>query len=130
MGAIDMLLINHDLIAKGFKEILGIKEYLLVFDQDSNIICALYDMDSCRTVVEEYLKRQGLDRTLVKFEKKSIKNKAEELKEILQHKVVILDGELTLYKHVAEKAKDYDIQGYDGKMPKYGINKYTTMAKK
>lgn len=131
MGVIDMFLINHENIMKGFEVVLGIKNYLLVKDKEDSLICATYDIDAGRALAEEYLKRQGLEKTLVKFEKKSIKNKNEQIEEICMHKIVLLDKELVLYKDVEKKAKEYVIDGYDGKLPiKYKINKYTTVSKK
>lgn len=126
MGVIDSYLMNHDAIEKGFKAIIGINEYLLVTDANGNFVCLSYDMDSCRTIIEEYLKRQNLDKTLMKFEVKSLKNKDEILKDIIKYKIVLLDGELVLYKDVEKKALEFNIKGFTGKFPKFGINRYTT----
>lgn len=130
MGAIDMFLINHESITKGFKEVLGIRDYLLVLDKKDSLICATYGTDACRKLAEEYLRRKGLDKTIVKFETKSLKRNNEQLIDILNHKLVLLDGEITTYKEVDKKAKEYIINGYDSKLPtKYRIDKYKTVSK-
>ncbi|QZY56136.1 hypothetical protein [Crassaminicella profunda] len=122
---------NPKEIEAGFKEVFGLNnKYLLVKDKEDNLICVSYEGDYCRALAEEYLKRQGLDKTLVKFETKSIKNKDEQLKEIIKYKIVALDKELVLYKDVEKKAEEYVIKGYTGKFPKYGTNDYTTVSKK
>ncbi|MCY6485518.1 hypothetical protein OW763_14380 [Clostridium aestuarii] len=128
--AIGTFLQNPHAIEDGFKEVLGIKKYLLVKDKEDNLICVSYDLDVGRALVEKYLKQQGLDKTLVKFETKSIKNKDEQLKEIIKYKIVILDEEIAIYKDVEKKAQEYVVDGYDGNLPlKYEMNNYTTVSK-
>lgn len=122
---------NPKSIEDGFKEVIGIKKYLLVKDKEDNLICVSYDGDICRQIVEKYLEAQGLDKTLVKFETKSIKKKDEQLKEIIKYKIVILDEKFAIYKDVEKKAKEYVIDGYNGKLPiKDELNKYITVSKK
>ena len=121
---------NPKAIEDGFNKIFNGEKYLLVKDKEDNLICVSYDVEEFRVLAEEYLKRQGLDKTLVKFETKSIKNKDEQLKEIIKYKIVVLDKELVLYKDVEKKAQEYIIKGYNGKFPKYGTVEYTTVSKK
>jgi len=124
MGVLDMFLNNHDLIGKGFNEIRGIRKYIVVTNEEGKTICFLYDIDGCRDVIEKYLKENDFDKTIVKFDTKSIKNKDEELEELMPYKLVLLDMKLVLYKDIELKAKEYEIKGYTGKRPKFGINKY------
>ena len=130
MSVLDMFLINNDLIIKGFNEIRGIKKYKIVTDDKGKTICFSYDIPEVTAVIEKYLIDNGFDRTIVKFESKSLKNKSKKLEELIPYKIVLLDMKIVLYKDVVTKAEEYNIKGFSGSTPKFGLNKYETLEKK
>jgi hypothetical protein len=128
MGAIDMLMINHESIGKGIQAIRGVYNYIIVKDRNGEILCFSYDMDACEKLIEHHLINEELDRTVFKFEKKTIKNSDAYLGGIMPYKLVLLDKKLVLYRDVMEKAKNHNVKGYKmDKRPKYGLNQYETI---
>lgn len=115
-------------VVDGMNHLFNMNKYMLVKDEKGNLICLQHNSDIDRQIIEAYLKRQGLDKTLLKFEMKSMKR--EELEQIIKYKIVMLDEELVLYKEVEEKAKKYVIDKYTGKFPKHGFNVYKTISEK
>jgi hypothetical protein len=130
MGIMDKLLINGDSIAKGFNRLRGNDKYLLVRDMKDNLICLFYDIDSSNELVDKFLKIKKTNKKSVKFETKVMKKNDEEFKVLIKHKIVILDGRIVLYKDVEKKANKFTIKGFNGKLPRYGINKYEVISKK
>jgi|LGVE01.1.fsa_nt_gb hypothetical protein len=130
MGIIDKFLINGDSISKGFNRLRGNDKYLLVKDMKDNLICLFYDIDSSTVLVDKYLKIKKINKKSVKFETKVMKKSDEEFELLIKQKIVILDGRIVLYKDVERKANKFDIKGFNGKLPKYGINKYEVISKK
>lgn len=131
MGAIDMFIINHENIIKGFNELLGKKSYIIVRDKEKNFVCMTYDIDGCSALVNKYLLENDFDVQNLEIKKETINKRDLRFPEIQQYKLVVLDNELALYKDVVAKATNYIIEGYDGKeIPKYGINKFFTISKK
>lgn len=124
MSILDLLLMNSNTIEKGIDHLLGRHHYLLAFDQQGNLLCTFYDMNTGRALMEHYLNNQDMDTDTVTFIKKPKAEDDADQSLINQYKLVILDDHLTLYKEVEELAKTEKIKGYTGKAPKYGINRY------
>lgn len=103
-------------------------KYVLVKNEEGKLICLSYNIEMYKLIIEEYLKLNGFNKDLLKFEVKSFKK--EELKKIIDCKIVALDKKLVLYKEVKEKAEKYFIDGYTEEIPKFGLNMYKTISQK
>jgi hypothetical protein len=128
--AIEMCLNNSSAINAGFKRIFGIEKYLIVKDKKGNIVCLFHDVDVAKALVEKYIEKQGLDGNLLEFQISTIRRKDVHYKKLIEYKIVSLDKKLVLYKDILEKSNTYNIKGFKGKIPKYGINKYETIKEK
>jgi hypothetical protein len=113
-----------EILAKRF---LKVENLVYVLDEDKNLVCLIYDLEASRSMLFEYLKKHQLDVEKLEFGTTIPKKKAADYHRLIQFKIVTLDDELVLFKDVVEKAKTHDIEGYDGKLPKFGMNVYKTI---
>lgn len=111
-----------------FQKILGIKQYMLAKNHDGDILCLLYGNDPFKIIAVEYLKEKGFDTDSVVFEYIPVNTEQKKLDEILKYKIVVLDGKLALYSDVEKKSLKYNIDGFDGSLPKHGLNEYNTIS--
>lgn len=124
MSILDAFFTNSNTIEKGIDHLLGRHHYLLAFDQQGNLLCTFYDMNTGRALMEHYLKDQNIDTDTVNFVKKPKAEDDEDQSLINQYKLVLLDDHLTLYKEVEALSQTEKIKGFTDKAPKYGINRY------
>jgi hypothetical protein len=126
MGVIDIFLTNSDNIGKGFKELTGKKDYIIAYYYDT-LVCYFYDLDAGKALINKYLEEQEYDLSKIRYEKKTLKKKSEEVLNMKEFKIVILDKKIKLYKDIVELAKTTNIKGYkEGKL-KETINVYQTI---
>lgn len=126
MSIIDKLLQNGDTMEKGLKEILGFRRYIIASDKQDNIICQFYDMDTGNTLINEFLKRRGISQDDVVIRQESIRGK-EQQRPLIPYKIVILNGDLALYKDVVELSRTKTLKNFTDDNPKYGLNTYETI---
>lgn len=126
MGVIDSFLTNSENIAKGFKEIRGLRDYIIV-RQGAKVVCYFYDSDQAgEAIVNKYLEDNNYNKEELKIEKKTLKNKSEELESMLLKKIVILDKKLVIYEDVVKLSRNTEIKGYkEGKL-KNKLNVFKT----
>lgn len=112
----------------GMNYLINKNKYIIVRDEEENIICLNHAGDIERQLIEAYLKKNEYDKKLVKIDVEILKK--EELVKNIQFKLVMLDDELVLYGDVIKKSGKFYIDKYTGKMPKSGLNVYKILSEK
>lgn len=126
MGVLDIFLMNGDNIGKGWKEIRGKKDYMMAYFHDT-LVCYFYNMDAGKALIDKYLEDNNYDMTTIRYEKKTLHKKSDEVANMRDYKLVVLDKQVKLYKDIVELAKTRNIKGYkEGKL-KETINVYHTI---
>ncbi len=111
MGAIDMLLTNGDMISKGFDVIRGIGHYQIA-TLNEEVICFSYQGDTGDALIKLYLKEKYIDLDDVEITKRSLKNKSDDLLNMIHKKLCVLDKKIVLYEEVVLQSKTKRIKGY------------------
>lgn len=126
MAVIDATKIKPDSITKGFKDNIGLKQYVIC-KHGNRIICYFYSGDAGETLINHYLKNNKIRVETTKLERKVLKDNADELTEMLDKKIVILDKMAVLYGDVVELSKTTKIKGYTEGELKNNFNVFTTI---
>lgn len=128
MGLLDSILTNGDSATKGFNAILGKQYYTIAYDEQHNVVCWFYDMDGIGIkLITKYYEHNNLDVEKIHTHKKMLKNKSDDVAEMLHKKICILDDKLVTYEVVVNFAQSKKIKGYkEGKLKKT-LNKFTIL---
>ena len=122
MGLIDTFLMNSNSIEKGYKRIFKGINYLIAKEKD-NIVWFTYDIESADKIIKKFLKENNLNEKVI-FERKTYKNKNIDFINMIDKKIVLLNGKLVLYEEIKKLATENKIKNYKDRFPKYGINKF------
>ena len=101
---------------EGFKKLTGDKNYLLVL-KDDKLVCAFYDMDAGKQLINKYLENENIKNDEVVFVHKK-KLEGNNLKEYYNKKIVIHDKNICLFEDVYGKLESVVYP------PAEGINQY------
>lgn len=125
MGILDALFTNGDLASKGLNEILGKQNYVIAYDEKHNIVCWFYDMDGIGIqLITKYYEQNELNVDEIHTHKKMLKNKSEEVLNMMDKKICILNQQLVTYEVVTNLSHTKTIKGYkEGKL-KRTLNKF------
>ena len=61
MGIMDMFLINHENIGKGFEAITKGKSYIVAYNEDGEIIAYTTGIDAGKQLMDKYIEDSGLN---------------------------------------------------------------------
>ncbi|WDV48039.1 hypothetical protein PV797_10165 [Clostridiaceae bacterium M8S5] len=129
MGILDMLLVNHESILKGFEAIVKGTNYVVAYNEEGKVIAYTSGIDLGKQLMEKFIKDNGLDKTYIKLENEHHKGEDDFIKANEDYQLCIVDREIMLKKDVKELMSKEELIPYKKNKKMAGLDKYTRKAK-
>lgn len=125
MGIIDMLLINHESIGKGFEAITKGTSYIVAYNNEDEVIAYTTGIDAGKQLMDKYIVDSGLEKTYIRFEEEFHKGKDGFISLNKGCQICIVNKELMLKKDVDKLMESEELISDKNNKRMPGLDKYT-----
>lgn len=125
MGILDMFIINHGNISKGFESIVKGTKYTVAYDEVGKIIAYTVGIDAGKQLMDKYIVDNKLDKKYIKFEDEFHKKDDDFIKENGDFQICIVDKDVVLKKDIKELMKKESLIPDKKNKMMTGLDKYT-----
>lgn len=124
MGILDMLLMNHDSILKGFEFIVKGTNYVVAYNKEGKVIAYTTGIDVGKQLMDMYINASGLNRSNLKLEDEFHKGEDDFIKENQDYQLCIVDEDIMIKKDVKELMQKEELIPYKKNKKMVGLDKY------